>query len=74
MRKAKPVIGALWKSEQQSLILLFFGAGSGNAAVHLHEVDGHTFSAKSPRAANSVDVKLPVVGQVVANHQGDLRK
>ena len=39
-----------------------------------NEVDGHALAAEATRAADAVDVELPVVGQVVANDQGHLEK
>lgn len=41
--------------------------------VVLHKVDGDAFPAVPARAADSVDVELSVVGQVIVNDQRHLR-
>lgn len=42
--------------------------------IAAHKVDGNTLATVPPGAANAVDVQLTVVGQVVVDHQGHLRR
>merc|ERR1719250_67234 len=52
--------------------VVLFNITQDSDVVILHEVDGHTFSAKPARSADSVDVELPVVGEIIVDYQGDL--
>ena len=54
-----------------STVVLFNVSQDSDVVVH-DEVDGHAFASEAARAADSVNVQLAVVGQIVVDDQRDL--
>ncbi len=52
-------------------VILFDVSQDSDVVIH-HEIDGHTLATEATRAANSVNVQLTIVRQVVVDHKWDL--
>ncbi len=52
--------------------IVLFNVPENPDVVALHKVNRHTLTTETTRTADSVDVQLTIVGQIVVNNQRDL--